>query len=206
MQNPKCIIQVQTIESAMALGMLKKASLTCRQQAASARSSGLPARLVAVRASSDEPSTSSSSALASQAQQPLRSGSRLKVADASAAASAAAAASLLVLAAPAGATTLDGATAHLLADILRPTFALFTLLYIIRIPMTWFPNIEGKEWPWVIAYAPTEPVLSATRKVVPLVGGVDITPIVWVGLISFFNEILLGPQGLLILVERQGGI
>jgi YggT family protein len=193
----------------MALSMFKKASLQCRQQVASTKSSGRSLqRLVALRAASDEASTSSSSipVVASQAEQLHKSGSRLKVADAPAVASAAAAASLLLLAAPAGATTLDGATAHLLADILRPTFALFTLLYIIRIPMTWFPNIEGKEWPWVIAYAPTEPVLSATRKVVPLVGGVDITPIVWVGLISFFNEILLGPQGLLILIERQGGI
>lgn len=43
-------------------------------------------------------------------------------------------------------------------------------------------------------------------QVVPLVGGVDVTPIVWVGLISFFNEILLGPQGLLVLIERQGGL
>lgn len=43
-------------------------------------------------------------------------------------------------------------------------------------------------------------------QVVGLVGGVDISPIIWVALISFFNEILLGPQGLLILVERQGGV
>jgi YggT family protein len=37
------------------------------------------------------------------------------------------------------------------------------------------------------------------------VGGVDVTPIVWVGLISFLNEILLGPQGILMLIQRQSG-
>lgn len=101
---------------------------------------------------------------------------------------------------------LDVSTAKLIENILRPTFSIFTLLYIVRIPMTWYPSIDGKQFPWTIAYTPTEPILSATRKVIPLVGGVDITPIVWVGLLSFFSEILLGPQGLLILVQRQGGL
>lgn len=88
-------------------------------------------------------------------------------------------------------------------SILRPLFTLFTLLYIVRIPMTWYPSVDGKQLPWSIAYLPTEPILSITRKIVPLVGGVDVTPIVWVALLSFFNEILLGPQGILMLIQRQ---
>ena len=98
---------------------------------------------------------------------------------------------------------LDAATAHTLESILRPLFAIASMLYIIRIPMTWYPSIDGTKFPWLVAYAPTEPVLKATRKVIPLVGGVDITPIVLVGLLSFFNEILLGPQGILMLIQRQ---
>lgn len=58
-------------------------------------------------------------------------------------------ASLLAASAlPAGATVLDASTVHLLGDILRPTFLIFTCLYIVRIPMTWYPNIDGKEFPW----------------------------------------------------------
>ena len=53
------------------------------------------------------------------------------------------------------------------------------------------------------AYAPTEPLLVATRKVIPPLGGVDVTPVVWFGLISFLNEILVGPQGLLVLLSQQ---
>jgi YggT family protein len=101
---------------------------------------------------------------------------------------------------------LDAAGAHALADVLKPTFALLTFMFIVRIPMTWYPTLDGKAFPWSLAVTPTEPLLAATRRVIPLVGGVDITPIVWVGLLSFFNEILLGPQGLLVLIERQGGI
>jgi YggT family protein len=100
---------------------------------------------------------------------------------------------------------LDAGSAHTLESVLRPLFAGFTVLYIIRITMSWYPNIDGRKLPWLLAYAPTEPILRATRNVVPLVGGVDVTPIVWVGLISFLNEILLGPQGILMLIQRQSG-
>jgi YggT family protein len=44
---------------------------------------------------------------------------------------------------------------------------------------------------------PTEPFLAPSRKVVSPIGGVDITPILWVGIFSFVREILLGQQGLL---------
>lgn len=96
--------------------------------------------------------------------------------------------------------------AKLASDVLRPLFNIFTILYIIRVPMTWYPDIDGNKLPWLVAYVPTEPILSVTRKVVPLVSGVDVSPIVWVGLISFLNEILLGPQGLLTLIQARGGL
>jgi YggT family protein len=44
---------------------------------------------------------------------------------------------------------------------------------------------------------PTEPVLALTRKVVAPIGGVDVTPVIWVGLISLFRELLVGQQGVL---------
>lgn len=33
--------------------------------------------------------------------------------------------------------------------------------------------------------------------------GVDVSPIVWVALLSFLNEILLGKQGLLLLLSQK---
>ncbi|PNW88965.1 hypothetical protein CHLRE_01g052400v5 [Chlamydomonas reinhardtii] len=96
--------------------------------------------------------------------------------------------------------------AALAANILRPAFNIFTLLYIIRVPMTWYPEIDGKKMPWALAYAPTEPVLSVARKVVPLLSGVDVSPIVMIAFITFSNEILLGPQGLLTLIQQRGGL
>ena len=51
---------------------------------------------------------------------------------------------------------------------------------------------------------PAEPLLVATRKVVPPFNGLDVSPIVWVALLSFVSEILTGPQGILSLIERKG--
>ena len=110
---------------------------------------------------------------------------------------------LLLLPGACQAAEVDPSTAALIEDVLRPLFNIFTLLYIVRIPMTWYPNLNIKEMPWVVFCAPTEPFLGLTRKIVPLVGGVDVTPIVWVAMISFFNEVLLGPQGILTLIQRQ---
>ncbi|CAI5942310.1 unnamed protein product [Closterium sp. NIES-64] len=65
------------------------------------------------------------------------------------------------------------------------------------------PALPVSEFPFIIAYAPTEPILRLTRAVIQPIGGVDIAPIVWLALISFLNEILLGQQGLLVLIANQ---
>lgn len=98
---------------------------------------------------------------------------------------------------------LDPATAKLIIGITGPTLSVFGFLFIARIVMSWYPKLPVDKFPYVIAYAPTEPILAATRKLIPPVGGVDVTPVVWFGLLSFFNEIMLGPQGLLVLLSQQ---
>lgn len=98
---------------------------------------------------------------------------------------------------------MDAQTAKLLASVLQPTLALSSILMIVRIPMTWYPNIDGTKWPWNLVYIPTEPILGPTRKIIQPVGGVDISPIVWVAVLSFLNEILLGPQGILNLLQMK---
>ena len=55
----------------------------------------------------------------------------------------------------------------------------------------------------VVDDVPTEPLLKPTRAMIPPVGGVDVSPIVWVMTISFMNEILLGKQGLLVLLSNK---
>ncbi|ESQ33204.1 hypothetical protein EUTSA_v10005006mg [Eutrema salsugineum] len=98
---------------------------------------------------------------------------------------------------------LDPGTAKLAIGILGPAFSAFGFLFILRIVMSWYPKLPVEKFPYVLAYAPTEPILVQTRKVIPPLAGVDVTPVVWFGLVSFLSEILVGPQGLLVLVSQQ---
>ena len=72
-----------------------------------------------------------------------------------------------------------------------------TLAFLLRIILTWYPKIDLRNGLWPLIYLPTEPVLVATRKIVTPIGGVDVTPIIWVGLLSLFRELFLSQQGLL---------
>lgn len=164
---------------------------------------------------------------------------------------------------------LDSASAAALASVLRPLLSLSSLLMIVRVVLSWYPEIDGNAFPWLLAYKPTgepntgdlwrcfvcnprfiqrrgdaswrwlswvvpcvkclawlaathtacssrinlpphphpthtEPVLSVTRQVIKPFNGLDVSPIVWLGLISFASEILTGPQGLLNLIANKG--
>uniref|UniRef100_M1BR99 Protein COFACTOR ASSEMBLY OF COMPLEX C SUBUNIT B CCB3, chloroplastic n=3 Tax=Solanum TaxID=4107 RepID=M1BR99_SOLTU len=98
---------------------------------------------------------------------------------------------------------LDPGTAKLAISFLGPFLSAFAFLFILRIVMSWYPKLPVGKFPYVIAYAPTEPFLVTTRKLIPPLAGVDVTPVVWFGLVSFLNEILLGPQGLLVLLSQK---
>jgi len=58
---------------------------------------------------------------------------------------------------------------------------------------------------WVLLGFPTEAILAMTRKFIAPIGGVDVTPVIWVGLISLVRELLVGQQGILtqILMKNQ---
>ena len=45
---------------------------------------------------------------------------------------------------------------------------------------------------------------SSRRALVPPVAGVDVSPLIWVGILTFLSEILVGPQGILSIIERKG--
>lgn len=81
--------------------------------------------------------------------------------------------------------------------VLGPLLGIMSLLFIFRIVLTWYPQVDLTRFPFTLIALPTEPFLIPLRKLVPPIGGVDITPIIWFGIFSFLREILLGQQGLL---------
>jgi YggT family protein len=72
-----------------------------------------------------------------------------------------------------------------------------TFLFIVRIVLTWYPQVESEKFPYNLIVVPTEPFLAPTRKLIPPLGGVDISPIIWVAIFSLVRELLLGQQGLI---------
>jgi YggT family protein len=90
---------------------------------------------------------------------------------------------------------------HLALGVL---LAAWTLRFLFRIVLTWYPAIDLSKGPMRLIGAPTEPLLAITRRLIPPIGGVDVTPVVWVGLLSLLRELVVGQQGLLTqLLHRQ---
>ncbi|MDJ0574262.1 MAG: YggT family protein [Xenococcaceae cyanobacterium MO_234.B1] len=81
--------------------------------------------------------------------------------------------------------------------VLGLLLGLMTILFIFRIVLTWYPQLDLNRFPFSLITIPTEPFLSPSRKIIPPLGGVDITPIIWVGICTLLREILLGQQGLI---------
>ncbi len=90
--------------------------------------------------------------------------------------------------------------------VLGLALALWTLLFLFRIVLTWYPQVDLSRGVMRLIGAPTEPLLAPTRRLIQPIGGVDVTPVVWVGLMSLVRELLVGQQGLVtqVLLRAQG--
>ena len=72
-----------------------------------------------------------------------------------------------------------------------------TIVFLIRLILTWYPKIDLSKGLWLLISIPSSFILNVTRKIIPPIGGVDVGPVIWIGDISFLREILVGQQGLI---------
>ena len=83
-------------------------------------------------------------------------------------------------------------------DITLGIFLSFlTIVFLIRLILTWYPKIDLSKGFWLLISIPSNSILNLTRKLIPPIGGVDVGPVIWIGIISFIREILVGQQGLI---------
>jgi len=86
-------------------------------------------------------------------------------------------------------------------QILDLTLGIFlsflTVVFLIRLILTWYPKVDLHKGFWLLISLPTSSILNLTKRLIPPIGGVDIGPVIWIGLISFLREILVGQQGLI---------
>ena len=78
-----------------------------------------------------------------------------------------------------------------------------TIAFLIRLIFTWYPKVNLNKGVWLFIAIPTDFILNFTRKIIPPIGGVDVGPVIWVGIISFLREILVGQQGLIKLAIQR---
>ena len=77
------------------------------------------------------------------------------------------------------------------------SLSFLTIVFLIRLILTWYPKIDLSKGLWIIISIPSSYILNLTRKLIPPIGGVDVGPVIWIGIISFLREILVGQQGLI---------
>ena len=92
--------------------------------------------------------------------------------------------------------------APLLHLLLGLVLAVWTLLFLFRIVLTWYPQVDLQRGGWRLIHLPTELFLAPTRRWVAPIGGVDVTPVIWLGLASLLRELLVGQQGLLTMAVK----
>ena len=86
---------------------------------------------------------------------------------------------------------------------LGAVLGLWTLLFLFRIVLTWYPQLDLERGVLRWIRVPTEPLLAPTRRWIQPIGGVDVAPVIWVGLTSLVRELLVGQQGLVTQLLRQ---
>jgi YggT family protein len=91
---------------------------------------------------------------------------------------------------------------QIISIIVSLLLAAMIFLFIFRIVLTWYPQVESTKFPFNVVIAPTEPFLAPSRKLIAPIGGVDITPIVWVAIFSLIREVLVGQQGLITMLTH----
>ena len=89
-------------------------------------------------------------------------------------------------------------------DITLGIFLSFlTIIFLIRLILTWYPKVDLNKGLWLLISIPSSSILNLTRKLIPPIGGVDVGPVIWIGIISFIREILVGQQGLIKLAMHK---
>ena len=75
--------------------------------------------------------------------------------------------------------------------------AILSLAFLIRIISSWYSQENFKNKFWFLIFLPTEPFLKITRIIIPPIGGVDVTPVIWFGITTLLRELLVGQQGII---------
>lgn len=81
---------------------------------------------------------------------------------------------------------------ELLANTLSTFITIYTGLLIVRILLTWFPNIDFYRQPFAALSQITDPYLNIFRSIIPPLGGIDFSPMLAIILLQVIGSLLAG--------------
>ena len=70
-------------------------------------------------------------------------------------------------------------------------FQLLQLVIIIRLLLTWFPNVNWYNQPFRFLRDVTDPLLEPFRRMIPPLGGIDFSPIVLFIVLNMVESVVL---------------
>ncbi|WP_448561638.1 YggT family protein [Trichothermofontia sp.] len=78
----------------------------------------------------------------------------------------------------------------LLFTTLSTALQFYLVLLIIRILLSWFPNVNWYNPPFSILSQLTDPYLNLFRSLIPPLGGLDFSPMLAIFLLSMLSNLL----------------
>lgn len=86
-----------------------------------------------------------------------------------------------------------GNTTISISRLVSLLFYFYYILIIIRIFLTWIPNIDWEQQPFQWVRSITDPFLNIFRGIIPPIGGMlDISPIVAILLLQILQGVVCG--------------
>ena len=82
-----------------------------------------------------------------------------------------------------------------ISRLLNDLLGLYSLVLLVRIILTWFPNVDRSNQIVNFLYQITEPILEPVRRTIPPLGNMDISPIVVFFGIRILQSLLLQSAG-----------
>ncbi len=64
------------------------------------------------------------------------------------------------------------------AELVNDVFFLYSLVLLVRVLSSWVPGLDPRRPPLHLVVVLTEPLLGPLRRLLPPVGGLDVSPVV----------------------------
>ena len=79
----------------------------------------------------------------------------------------------------------------LVAQTLDTFLSIYLVLLILRILLSWFPNVDWFSPPFSVLSQLTDPYLNIFRSIIPPIGGIDFSAILAIFLLQFVSSLIV---------------